>query len=147
LSTAPTLRLQLSPSPVLAGAILAAHAAAAASVLAVMPGIGGTALAALLFALGGAAAWSRALLRGARAPRSIEIAPAGEASLVRASGERVPACPVRGAGVTRAWVVLRCGRDGILVCAGMLASEPFRLLRLWALWQRTPVVAPGQLPG
>ena len=105
------------------------------------------ALAALLVALGAAAAWSRALLRGASAPRAIEIAPSGEASLVRASGERARAQPVRGAGVTRAWVALRCGRDGFLVCPGMLAPEPFRLLRLWVLWQRTPAVAPGQLQG
>ena len=147
MSTASILRLELSPSPLLAGAILAAHAAAAGSVLVVFPGMAGMALVALLVALGAAAAWNRALLRGERAPRAIEIAPSGEASLVRASGARAPLSPVRGAGVTRWWVALGSGREGFLVCAGMLASEPFRLLRLWALWQRTPAVAPGQLWG
>ena len=139
------MRLDLSPSLPFAGAILAAHAAAAGAAWTVFSGAAGAALAALLVALGAAAAWSRALLRGARAPRSIEIAPSGEASLVRASGERAQARPVRGAGVTRWWVALACGREGILVFSGMLAPEPFRLLRLWVLWQRTPAVAPGQL--
>ena len=147
MSTASTLRLELSPSPILGGVILAAHAAAAGSVFVVFPGVAGAALAVLFVALGAAAARSRALLRGGRAPRSIEIAASGEASLVRGSGERAPAHPLRGAGVTRWWVALGAGREGFLVCSGMLAPEPFRLLRLWALWQRTPPVARGQLQG
>jgi len=96
-----------------------------------------------------AAAWDRALLRGARAPRAIEIGPGSQASLVLADGATAPALPVRGIGVSRHWVALRIGlpaRRALLVTGGMLAPEPFRLLRLWALWQRVPGVAPGQLP-
>jgi hypothetical protein len=37
------------------------------------------------------------------------------------------------------------GRRSLLVPADMLASEPGRLLRLWALWGRVPEVARGQL--
>ncbi|HEX2565572.1 MAG TPA: hypothetical protein VHN19_14955 [Burkholderiales bacterium] len=146
MSTASTLRLELSPSAVFAGLLLVAHAAAAVSALLAVPGAAGAALAALLMGLGAASAWTRALLRGASAPRAIEIGPSGEAVLVRGDGKRLPVAAVRGAGVTRGWVALRCGRDGFLVCAGMLGDEPLRRLRLWALWQKPPgAVARGQL--
>jgi hypothetical protein len=150
LSAASTVRLELSPCPVLAAAILGMHLAAAGCVLLAYPRLEGVALAVLLVALGAAAASSRALLLGRRAPRALEIAPSGQARLVRADGLQAPARPVRGIGITRWWVVLRLGspgRGGFLVSAGMLPSEPFRRLRLWALWERAPGVAPGQLPG
>ncbi len=158
MSIAPPLRLELSPSPALAAAILAAHAAAAACILLVLSTLEGVALALLVLALGAVAACSRALLLGPKAPRVIEIAPAApgeiascaQALLVRADGLQAQARPVRGIGVTRWWVVLRLGspgRGGFLVSAGMLESEPFRLLRLWALWERSPAVARGQLSG
>jgi len=135
---------------VLAAVIFGAHLAAAACVLLAYPRLEGLALAALLAALGAVAASNRALLLGRRAPRVIEIAPSGEARLERADGLQATALPVRGIGVTRWWVVLRLGRPGrggFLVSAGMLPSEPFRRLRLWALWEKAPGVAPGQLPG
>ena len=144
------LRLELSPCPALAAVILGMHVVAAACVLLAYPRLEGAVLAVLLVALGAVAACSRALLLGRRAPRSLEIAPSGEARLVRADGRQALARPVRGIGVTRWWVVLRLGspgRGGFLVSAGMLPSEPFRRLRLWALWERAPGVAPGQLPG
>ena len=37
-------------------------------------------------------------------------------------------------------------RRSLLVAAGMLPPESFRLLRLWARWGRLPGVAPLQLP-
>jgi hypothetical protein len=134
---------------VLAAAIVIAHTAAAACILMVMPNVEGFVLALLLLALGAVAACNRALLLGRRAPRVIEIAPGAEARLVRADGRQAPAQPLRGVGITRWWVVLRLGapvKGGFLVSAGMLGSEPFRLLRLWALWGRSPV-ARGQLQG
>jgi hypothetical protein len=147
-SAVPPLRLELSPCPALAGAILAAHAAAAGCVLLAVPGAAGAALAFLLGALGAAAAWNRALLRGSRAPRAIELGASGEARLVRADGSAERARPVGGAGVARGWVALRLGgRGGILITAGMLGSEPLRRLRVWALWGRAPGVARGQLQG
>ena len=107
-------------------------------------------LAILMLALGAVAASTRGLLLGKRAPRAIEIAPSGEAVLVRADGRQARARPVGGIGVTRWWVIVRVGtpgRGGFLISAGMLESEPFRLLRLWALWERAPGVARRQLQG
>jgi hypothetical protein len=134
-------RLELSPSGAYAGAVLAVHAAAAACFLTTMTGLPGMALALLTFTLGGVAAWDRALLRGARSPRAIEIPAAGEEALVvLASGETVPVRAVRGIGVTRHWVALAplslAGRS-VLVTAGMLGPAGARNLRLWALWGRT----------
>ena len=149
MSIASTLRFDLTPCPLLASAIVAAHAAAALCIVLVLPQAAGFSLGALVLALGGAAAWDRALLRGPRAVRAIEIA-SGNARLIRRDGSEVPALPVRGAGITRWWVALRLGspgRGGFLISAGMLGSEPFRRLRLWALWQKAPGVAQGQLQG
>ena len=145
-------RLELSPSGAFAGTVMAVHATAAACFLATMPGFPGVALAFLILALGGVSAWDRALLRGARSPRAIEIAASGPgvvAVAVLANGETVAVHAVRGIGVTRHWVALSphalAGR-GVLVTAGMLGPAAFRVLRLWALWGRTPGVASGQLP-
>ena len=107
------------------------------------------ALALLILALGGVSAWDRALLRGARSPRAIEIQPTGAAVLVLASGAAVAVRAVRGMGVTRHWVALAplslAGRS-VMVTAGMLGAANARILRLWALWGRTPGVASGQRP-
>ena len=98
------------------------------------------ALALLSLALGGVAAWDRALLRGARSPCTIEIPASGAARMVLASGESVAVRAVRGIGVTRHWVALAplslAGRS-FLVTAGMLGPAGARRLRLWALWGRT----------
>ena len=148
-SGAPSLRLVLSPSPRFAATVLAVHLAGAGCCLAVLAGWQGMALAILLTALGVAAAWDRALLRGARAARAIEIQPSGGALLVLANGETAAVEPVRGVGVTRHWVALGCGapaRRAILVTAGMLGPGPFRRLRLWALWGKAAGVAWRQLP-
>jgi hypothetical protein len=148
LSNAQPLRLALSPSRPLAALYLAMHATAAGSIVAVLPGVAGLALAALLVALGAASAWERALLRGRRSPRAIEIFSSGEARVEFAGGETAAASARQGTGVTRHWVSLRTAapmRRGVLVTAGMLRPGPFRLLRLWALWGRVPGVAPGQL--
>jgi hypothetical protein len=148
LSGTQPLRLELSPARGLAAAIVAMHAAAAGSIFAVAPGPAGAALAVLLVALGAAAAWDRALLRGRRSPRTIEIRASGEAAVAFASGEAATATAIHGSGVTRFWVVLATSartRRSVLVTAGMLRPGPFRLLRLWALWGRVPGVVPGQL--
>jgi hypothetical protein len=149
LSTALPLRLELSSCPALASAIVTAHAAAGACIALVLPLGAGMALGTLVLALGTASAWHRALLRGPRAVRAIEIA-SGAARVIRADGSEAQACAVRGIGITRWWVALQlgpAGRGGFLISAGMLESEPFRRLRLWALWDRAPGVARGQLQG
>ena len=149
MSPAKPLRLEFSPSVAFAVAILSIHAAAAACFLTTMTGWPGMALAVLILALGGASAWDRALLRGSRSPRAVEIDAAGKGCVALASGERIAADPVRGIGVARRWVALKGGapmRRGVLVTAGMLGPEDLRMLRLWALWGRLPAVASRQLP-
>ena len=124
-----------------------AHAAAAAAVYALVPGIAGLALAAAFLALGAATAWSRALLRAARSVRAIEIG--GATPVFRlADGAEVAAPVAARRYVTRYVVALPVGRPlrrTLLVSADMLGSEEFRRLRLWALWNRLPGVAPKQL--
>jgi len=102
-----------------------------------------------MLALGCFSAWDRALLRGGRSPREIELRPSGEAFVRLGDGRTAALSPIQGAGVTRFWVALGAAlpsRRGILVTAGMLGEENFRRLRLWALWGKVPGVAPGQLP-
>ena len=124
-----------------------AHAAAAAAVYIVLPGIAGAALAAAFLALGLAAAWSRALLRAASSVRAIEVG--GATPVFRlADGTELAARVGARRYVTRYVVALPLEtplRRTLLVTADMLGREEFRRLRLWALWNRLPGVAPKQL--
>jgi hypothetical protein len=129
--------------------IILVHGIAAACFLTVMTGWIAFAAAALVLVLGVAAAWDRALLGAARSPRAIEIHPSGEAFCLLADGKSLPIA-TSGSAVTRFWVSLRLRspwRRSLLLVEGMLLPEPFRLLRLWALWGRLPGVAPRQLAG
>jgi hypothetical protein len=66
------------------------------------------------------------------------------AVVILASGQAIAVRPVRGIGVTRHWVALGPGSlagRAVLVTAGMLAPAEMRILRLWALWGRTPAAA------
>jgi len=106
------------------------------------------ALALLTLALGASAAWDRALLRGARSPRAVELRAGGGAAVVLANGQAIAVRAVRGIGVTRHWVALAsapsAGRS-VLVTAGMAGPAGARLLRLWALWGRLPRATAGPL--
>ena len=112
-----------------------------------MPGIAGTLLGVALFALGLAAAWSRALLRSPASVRAIEIA-AQSLTLGLADGAMVPAEAAERRYVTRFVVALplRRPRRTVLIISGMMAAEDFRRLRIWALWGKLPGVAAAQLP-
>ena len=145
-------RLELSPSWSLFAAILGPHALAAASVLTVMQGLPGAALAAALLALGAAAAWGRALHRSGASVRAIELS-GSELLLELRDGRRGAAEPGGVRHVSRFMVTLpvrRPVRRTILVTRDMLAPEEFRRLRLWALWGKAPAhlpsVAHKQLP-
>jgi len=124
-----------------------AHAAAAAALWLVLPGVAGAALAVAFLALGSAAAWSRALLRAAGSVRAIELG--GATPVFRLADGTELAAPVAARRyVTRYVVALPLGsplRRTLLVSADMLGVEEFRRLRLWALWNRLPGVAPKQL--
>jgi len=143
------LRLKLRPSWRLASLIAGLHALAGGSVLVAVPGLAGAALAALIAALGAAAAWDRALLRGRSSPRALVVAADGGPGIELANGAR---CPI-GTGpraVNRFLVTLPlegATRRSVLVARDMLDPAGFRLLRLWALWGRLPGVASAQLPG
>ncbi|HEY3076488.1 MAG TPA: protein YgfX [Burkholderiales bacterium] len=141
-------RLELRPSPALAAAIMVGHAAAAAAAYMVVPGVMGAALAAALFALGVAAAWSRALLRSSGAVRAMEIG-GPQPVFELANGASFAADVAARRYVTRYVVALPLGRPlsrTLLVTADMLGAQEFRRLRIWALWNRLPRVAAKQLP-
>jgi hypothetical protein len=144
--SAPVLRLTLVPSPLLALMIVALHAAAAASVLAVLHGIAAALLALALFLLGLAAAWSRALLRSRASVRALEIT--GPAlTLELRGGDRLAAQIAERRYVSRLAVTLplRQPRRTLLITADMLPATEFRRLRIWALWGRLPGVAAAPL--
>jgi len=145
--SAPVLRLPLAPSPLLALAIVALHALAAGCVLAALPGPSSAALAIALFALGLAAAWSRALLRSRASVLALEVSSA-KLALELAGGERIDAEAAERRYVSRFFVALplRRPRRTILIPAGMMSAADFRRLRIWALWGRLPGVAAAQLP-
>jgi hypothetical protein len=143
------LRLELSPSPRLALAIVCLHAAAAACVLLALPGVGGAVLAAALLALGVASAWSRALLRSRASVRAIELD--GPAMRIECrGGQRFLAELAERRYVGRLAVTLpvrQPARRTILVTPDMLRADSFRALRIWALWGKLPAaVAAKQLP-
>jgi len=148
LSGSRSLRLQLSPSPAFATALVALHASAALCILLVLPSVAGAALAICLMALGLAAAWSRALLKSASSVRAIELE-AGGASFELAGGERFAARLTERRYVNRFMVALPVRgrlRRTVLVTLDMLGEESFRVLRIWALWGKLPQVAAQQLP-
>ncbi len=143
-----SLRLQLSPSPAFATALVALHASAALCILLVLPSVPGAALAICLMALGLAAAWSRALLKSASSVRAIELE-AGGASFELAGGQRFAAQLAGRRYVNRFMVALPVqapARRTVLVTLDMLGDESFRVLRIWALWGKLPQVAAKQLP-
>jgi hypothetical protein len=147
----PRVRFELSPSPLLATLIVAAHLAAAAAVYSVMQGWAAAALAVAILLLGVAAAWSRALLRSRHSVRAIQLG--GEQPVFELAGGESPSVAVgHRRYVTRFVVTLPLSRPlsrTLLVTADMLGPREFRRLRLWAIWGRLPVerrgVAPAQL--
>jgi hypothetical protein len=138
-------RFELSPSPRLAAAIVAAHLAAALAVYAVVQGWAAAALAIALFLLGCAAAWSRALLRSPSSVRAIQVG--SELPVFQlAGGESLSAEVGHRRYVTRYLVCLQLGKPlsrTLLVTADMLAPREFRRLRLWSLWNRLPSRSPS----
>ena len=140
-------RLELSRSWSFACAIVALHAAAAACVWLVLPGIAGVSLAVALLALGLAAAWARALHGSAASVRALELAER-EICVELKDRSRFTAELAPRPHVDRWMVALSLARPvrrTILVTRDMLDAEEFRRLRLWALWGRLPGVAGKQL--
>jgi hypothetical protein len=142
-------RFELSASPRFAALILVLHALAAAAALVALPAPAGGALAAIVVALAGVAAWSRALLRSRRSVRAIEVA-GEDVVLELAGGERLQGKAAARRYVTRFAVVVPVGRPAgrtVFVASDMMDGDSFRRLRVWALWGRLsePAVAAKQL--
>ena len=136
-------RLELARSWVLAAAILLLHGTAAASILTILQGSAGIALAAAVLLLGIAAAWGRALHGSWASVRAIELS-GNEITLELQDGRRVHAELGPSRHVSRFIVTLplrRPVRRTVLVTRDMLPAEEFRRLRLWALWGKLPVAA------
>jgi hypothetical protein len=135
--SAPVLRLELAASPVLAVAIVVLHLGAALCTILVLSGPLGWLLALAIAGLGGASAWSRALLRSPASVRALELK--GETlSAELASGERIAGDAAGRRYVNRWLVTLPLRRRTLLVTAGMLDPAAFRRLRIWAVWGRLP---------
>ncbi len=137
------LRLELKPSPLLAVAIVAAHAAAAAGALAAMPGFAGALIAAALAGLGAITAARRALLRTRGSVRVLELEGTG-LTVCLAGGKRFAAEVAARRYVSRFIVILplRPWTHGtILVTRDMVGGDAFRRLRVWALWGRLPLTS------
>jgi len=145
--TARKLRLELAPSAFLAIALVASHGAAALAAVAVMPGVAGAMVAALIAALGLVYLWDHALHRMPSSIRSLELGGDG-LHLEVASGGRftVQASARRYVGRYLVLIPLRSPRRTLLVTRDMLDAQAFRRLRIWALWGRLPAVAAKQLP-
>ena len=142
----PVLRLELRASRALAAAVILIHAAGAAGMLLIAPGVAGAVLAFLLLLLGAAAAWHKALLRAPGSIRVLELGGAREVGAVLASGKQLRGRAAARCHVGPWWVVLPLAapRRSLLVARDMLPAEEFRRLRLWALWGRVPAPARAQ---
>lgn len=104
---------------------------------ALVPGVTGVCLGLLIAGLGFAAAWDRALLRGRRSVRAVEIRGGDSVMLELADGERVALRISRRRFVSGLVVILpgvSTVHRTIVVTRDMLGADPFRALRLWALW-------------
>jgi len=132
--------------------IVAAHGAAAACLWLLLPGVVGVTLALLVQALGVAVAWDRALLGASSSVEGLDLGPGDTAVLRHRDGRRTPASVGQGRFVSRVCVTLPVQarwQRSLIITSGMLKAEPFRVLRLWALWGRVPGSAPvasRQLP-
>jgi hypothetical protein len=130
----------------MAAAILAVHCAAAVCLALVLPAAAGAIAGALVLLLGAMATLERALLRGSRTVRAVELRDGDAAVFILADGRRMTGTLAARRNVSRWWVTLPlrgAGRRTLVVARDMLSAEDFRRLRLWALWGR---VANPQAP-
>ena len=136
-----TFRIQLSPSRSLAATIVVVHGGAAVCAGMFVAGATGICLGLLIAALGIAAAWDRALLRGRRSVQALNIVSGDSVILELANAERVT-LRISHRRFVSALVVILPGtpwmRRTIVLWHDMLGADLFRALRLWALWGRVP---------
>jgi hypothetical protein len=126
-------------SPGLGLFILCAHAAAGAAAWISISGAAGAAIGLLAMVAGGLAAHGRALLLAPDSPSSLAFSAAGELRIVDRIGRNWVPVAHAPRYVSRWLVILPAsGPAGrvrrLLVTRDMLPAEPFRRLRIWALW-------------
>lgn len=135
------LHIPLSPSRGLAATIVIVHGGAGVCAGALVPGAMGMLLGVLVAALGFAATWDRALLRGRRSLRALQIGDKDSVTLELANTERV-ALRISPRRYVSGLVVVLLATSSmhrtIVVARDMLDADSFRTLRLWALWGRVP---------
>ncbi|HZR68964.1 MAG TPA: protein YgfX [Burkholderiales bacterium] len=139
MSQSPSLRLDLKPSPILAGALALVHGlalAAAAAVLAGWP----LALVAAGVALSGAATVAEALQRTPAAARALELHADGRAAWLGPTGHWHEGVLLPERVVTPALIVLalKAGarrRKHIVLAADASDRESLRRLRAWLRWR------------
>jgi hypothetical protein len=129
----------LRGSPRLTFFLLCAHALAAIASWLSFGGAAGSAVALLVMAAGAAAVHGHALLRASDSPASLVLGPDGSLRIVDRSGlEWTPIADAACFVCRWAVIVPVAGRTGrrrrVLIVGDMLAEEPFRRLRIWALW-------------
>jgi hypothetical protein len=126
-------------SPGLALFLVCSHAAAGAAAWISIPGAAGLAIAVLAMAAGAVATHGRALLLAPDSPSSLAFSAAGELRIVDRIGRDWAPVAHAPRYVSRWLVILPAsGPAGrvrrLLVTRDMLPAEPFRRLRIWALW-------------
>jgi hypothetical protein len=132
----------------MAATLLLAHLAAAACLAAVLPGAAAAGAGSLVLLLGVAVTWDRALLRGRRSVRGLELRADGAAVFTLADGRRLEGTVAARRNVNPWWVTLPlrgASRRILLVARDMLPPEEFRRLRMWVLWGRVPKAADPRL--
>lgn len=123
--------------------LLCAHAAAGAAALLSLGVVAGAAIALLTLGAGAAAICRRALLLSRDSPARLEFTPAGELRIVDQIGRDWAPVADSPRYVNR-WFVIVAASDPagrvrrLLVTRDMLPPEPFRRLRIWALWGVSP---------
>lgn len=129
----------LRGSPRLTLFLLCAHALAAIASWLSFGGTVGSAIALLVMTAGAAAAHGHALLLAGDSPASLVLSPDGNLRIVDRSGLDWTPTADAGCFVCRWAVIVPVSgsmgrRRRVLIVGDMLAEEPFRRLRIWALW-------------
>lgn len=143
MSGRPPRRLELRASVALTFLTIAFHAAAAATLLALLPLIAGLCAASLLGVLGLMAVRERTLISAPCSPAALHLGYDGTLVVRLRNGQEKDAAMAARRYVSRWLVVIGLdrrieGRHTILVARDMLAPEDFRQLRLWSLWGTLP---------
>lgn len=126
-------------SPGLALFLVCSHAAAGAAAWISIPGVAGLAIAVLTMAAGAVAIYGRALLRAAGSPACMEFSATGAPRIVDRIGRDWIPVANSPRYLSRWFVIVAVsgpagGVRRLLVTRDMLLPEPFRRLRIWALW-------------